>query len=57
MFLTTAVTSLADPKQETDPTWGRGIIDDKATWTWKLICLDRHTGRQTRNKAGWKTDS
>ena len=50
VFLATAVSSLADPKQEADPTWGRGIIDDQAEWTWKVICLDTATGKRIWEK-------
>ena len=45
IFVTTAVSSAANPKFETDPTWGFGLADGNEPWTWKVICLDKPTGK------------
>ena len=50
VFLTTAVSAAANPKFETDPTWGRGIVDGDEPWTWKVICVDKQSGKRLWEK-------
>jgi outer membrane protein assembly factor BamB len=53
VFLTTAVSSTANPKFETDPTWGFGIVDGDKPWTWKVICLEKSTGKRIWEKVAY----
>lgn len=50
VFLTTAVSESANPKFETDPTWGYGIVDGDEPWTWKVICLEKQSGKRLWDK-------
>lgn len=50
LFLTTAVSSKADPKFAPDPSFGYDIQREKETWGWKVLCLDKKTGRRVWEK-------
>jgi outer membrane protein assembly factor BamB len=50
VFVTTAVSSAPSPKFETDPTWGYGTVDGTEPWTWKVLCLDKRTGKRLWEK-------
>ena len=46
LFLTTAVGSRGDPEFKQDPSWGYRILREEDVWEFKLICLDKHSGRR-----------
>jgi len=46
VFLTTAVGAERNPEFKPDPSWGYRILRERDEWAFKLICLDKNSGRR-----------
>lgn len=45
LILTTAIGSNPDPEFKHDPSWGYRILREKDRWKFKILCLDKNTGK------------
>jgi len=54
LFLTTAVGSNPDPEFKHDPTWGYRVLREKDEWTFKVICLDKGSGKRRWEKVSYQ---
>ena len=50
LFLTTAVGEAGNPKFQQDPSFGFDIQREKDVWRWKVLCLDKRTGKRLWEK-------
>ncbi|MBG85985.1 MAG: hypothetical protein CMO80_03670 [Verrucomicrobiales bacterium] len=54
VFMTTAVGTDPNPEFKHDPTWGYRILREKDEQEWKLICLDKNSGKRLWEKVSFR---